>query len=219
MKIILLGPPGAGKGTQAKLISKKFSIPHISTGDIFRKNISEETPLGVEAKKFIDKGLLVPDSLTIDITKDRLSKDDCKSGFLLDGFPRTAFQAESLDEFLKDQNKEIDSALLIDVPSGFILERMTGRRVCLNCGASYHTSFNPPKVEGICNVCGNEIIQRDDDKEDTVKERIDVYVQSTKPLIDYYNKIDRLFVIDGTNSIEDVFNNISEHLVKFQKTK
>lgn len=217
MKIILLGPPGAGKGTQAKLISKKFLIPHISTGDIFRKNISEETPLGIEAKKFIDKGLLVPDSLTIDITKDRLLKDDCKNGFLLDGFPRTAFQAESLDEFLKDQNKEIDSALLIDVPPEFILERMTGRRVCLNCGASYHTSFNPPKVEGICNVCGNEIIQRDDDKEDTVKERIDVYVQSTKPLIDYYNKIDRLFVIDGTNSIEDVFTNISEHLVKFQK--
>ncbi|GAA0177908.1 adenylate kinase [Clostridium sediminicola] len=217
MKIILLGPPGAGKGTQAKLISKKFSIPHISTGDIFRKNISEETPLGVEAKKYIDKGLLVPDSLTIDITKDRLLEDDCKNGFLLDGFPRTVFQAESLDKFLKDQDKEIDSALLIDVPPEFILERMTGRRVCLNCGASYHTSFNPPKVEGICNVCGNEVIQRDDDKEDTVKERIDVYVKSTQPLINYYNKISKLFVIDGTNSIDDVFTNISEHLVKLEK--
>lgn len=219
MKTVLLGPPGAGKGTQAKLISKRFSIPHISTGDIFRKNISEETPLGIEAKKFIDKGLLVPDELTIDITKDRLSKDDCKDGFLLDGFPRTVFQAESLDQFMHEQNKEVDTALLISVPHEFILERMTGRRVCLNCGASYHTTFNPPRVEGICDVCDTEIIQRDDDKEDTVKERIDVYVKSTQPLIDYYKKVQKLFVVDGTKSIDDVCTNISEHLVKFKETK
>jgi adenylate kinase len=218
MKIVLLGPPGAGKGTQAKLISKGFSIPHISTGDIFRKNISEETPLGVQAKKFIDKGLLVPDEVTIDITKDRLSRDDCKSGFLLDGFPRTVFQAESLDDFLRNREEDIDSVLLIGVPSEFILERMTGRRVCLNCGASYHTGFNPTKVAGICDVCGSEIIQRDDDKEATVKERIDVYEKSTQPLIDYYDKVNKLFTLDGTKSIEEVFEDISNHLAQYKVT-
>ncbi|OOB75451.1 adenylate kinase, partial [Clostridium haemolyticum] len=153
MRMILLGPPGAGKGTQAKLISEKYSIPHISTGDIFRKNISEKTPLGVKAKEYMDKGQLVPDELTIDLVNDRLTHEDCKTGFLLDGFPRTVKQAEALENFLNKNNQSLDTALLINVPSSFILERMTGRRVCPSCGASYHIKFNPPKIEGICDVC------------------------------------------------------------------
>ncbi|MCY6483477.1 adenylate kinase [Clostridium aestuarii] len=212
MRIILLGPPGAGKGTQAKLVSEKYSIPHISTGDIFRKNISEKTPLGVKAKGYIDKGLLVPDELTIDIVKDRLAKDDCISGFLLDGFPRTVKQAEALEDFLRNDNQTVDTALLIDVPSEFILERMTGRRVCPSCGASYHMKFNPPKIEGKCDDCGNDVIQRKDDTEETVKDRIDVYEKQTQPLADYYKAKDQLFVVDGTQSIGDVFKTISEHI-------
>ncbi len=160
MKIVLLGPPGAGKGTQAKSISNRYDIPHISTGDIFRKNISEKTPLGIEAKKYIDKGHLVPDSLTIDIVKDTLSQEQCSNGFLLDGFPRTVVQAEALKRFLRDNEKNLDVALLIDVPQDFIIDRMTGRRVCPACGASYHVRFNPPLAEGKCDVCGNDIIQR-----------------------------------------------------------
>lgn len=212
MRIILLGPPGAGKGTQAKLISEKFDIPHISTGDIFRKNISEKTPLGVKAKEYMDKGLLVPDELTIDIVNDRLTKDDCKKGFLLDGFPRTVKQAEALEDFLSGRNESIDTALLIEVPSEFILDRMTGRRVCPSCGASYHIKFNPPKVDGICDLCGSKIIQRKDDTAETVKERIDVYEKQTQPLVDFYRAKDQLFVVDGTQLIDTVFEVISNHL-------
>lgn len=212
MRIILLGPPGAGKGTQAKLISEKFDIPHISTGDIFRKNISEKTPLGVKAKEYMDKGLLVPDELTIDIVNDRLTKDDCKKGFLLDGFPRTVNQAEALEDFLGGRNESIDTALLIEVPSEYILDRMTGRRVCPSCGASYHVKFNPPKVDGICDLCGSKIMQRKDDTEGTVKERIDVYEKQTQPLVDFYRAKEQLFVVDGTQAIDTVFEVISNHL-------
>lgn len=212
MRIILLGPPGAGKGTQAKLISEKYSIPHISTGDIFRKNISEKTPLGIKAKEYMDKGQLVPDELTIDLVKDRLTHEDCKGGFLLDGFPRTVKQAEALEDFLRDSGSAIDTALLINVPSEFILERMTGRRVCPSCGASYHIKFNPPKVNGKCDVCGSEVVQRKDDSEDTVKERLDVYERQTQPLVDFYASKDQLFVVDGTQSIDQVFTSVSNHI-------
>ncbi|KEH90189.1 adenylate kinase [Clostridium novyi] len=212
MRMILLGPPGAGKGTQAKLISEKYSIPHISTGDIFRKNISEKTPLGVKAKEYMDKGQLVPDELTIDLVNDRLTHEDCKKGFLLDGFPRTVKQAEALEKFLTENNQSLDTALLINVPSSFILERMTGRRVCPSCGASYHIKFNPPKIEGLCDVCKKEVIQRKDDTEETVKERIEVYDRQTQPLVDFYSSKDQLFVVDGTQSIDQVFETISNHI-------
>lgn len=208
MKIVLLGPPGAGKGTQAKSISNRYEIPHISTGDIFRKNISEMTPLGIEAKKHMDNGQLVPDSLTIDIVKDRLTQEDCKNGYLLDGFPRTVVQAEALKEFLIERGEELDSALLIDVPKDFILERMTGRRVCPSCGASYHVKFNPPKINGKCDVCGSDVVQRKDDTEATVKERLDVYDRQTQPLIEYYKREDLLQVVDGTRAINKVFDSI-----------
>ena len=212
MKIILLGPPGAGKGTQAKLISEKYVIPHISTGDIFRKNITEKTPLGIEAKRYIDNGQLVPDDVTIGIVKDRLGMSDCKNGFLLDGFPRTAMQAEALDSFLSNNGQKIDTVLLIDVPREFILERMTGRRVCPKCGASYHVKFNPSKVEGKCDVCDNSLIQRKDDTESTVKERLDVYDKQTQPLIQYYKEQNKLSIVDGTGEINEVFENISSIL-------
>lgn len=212
LKIILLGPPGAGKGTQAKLISERYVIPHISTGDIFRKNITEKTPLGIEAKRYIDNGQLVPDDVTIGIVKDRLGMSDCKNGFLLDGFPRTAMQAEALDSFLSNNGQKIDTALLIDVPREFILERMTGRRVCPKCGASYHVKFNPSKVEGKCDVCDNSLIQRKDDTESTVKERLDVYDKQTQPLIQYYKEQNKLSIIDGTGEINEVFQNISSIL-------
>ncbi|MCR1972719.1 adenylate kinase [Clostridium sporogenes] len=212
MRVILLGPPGAGKGTQAKLISENFSIPHISTGDIFRANIKKKTPLGIEAKRYIDNGQLVPDEVTIGIVKDRLTKDDCDNGFLLDGFPRTVAQAEALDEFLKGINKDLDVALLIKVPEEFILERMTGRRVCTSCGASYHIRFNPPKIEGKCDICDNELIQRKDDTEATVKERLEVYSKQTYPLINYYKDNGIISEVNGTESIDEVFGNISNIL-------
>jgi adenylate kinase len=209
VKIILLGPPGAGKGTQAKSISSKYSVPHISTGDIFRKHISKLTPLGIEAKMFIDKGQLVPDDLTIDLVKHRLEEDDCSGGFLLDGFPRTVKQAEALDIFLSEAGKKIDKALLIEVPKGFIIDRMTGRRVCLTCGASYHIKYNPPRIAERCDICGSDIIQRKDDEVDTVSERLDVYDRQTQPLIKYYKDKNVLAAVDGTKPINDVFKSIS----------
>ena len=212
MKIVLLGPPGAGKGTQAKSISNRYSIPHISTGDIFRKNISENTPLGIEAKSYMDNGQLVPDEVTINMVKDRLQQDDCKNGYLLDGFPRTVHQAEALDNFLTEREESIDTALLIEVPKEFILERMTGRRVCLSCGASYHIKFNPPAVDGVCDVCGDNVIQRKDDVEETVKERLDVYERQTQPLIDFYKEKNLLSTVDGTKAINEVFESICEIL-------
>jgi adenylate kinase len=208
VKIVLLGPPGAGKGTQAKSISNRYSIPHISTGDIFRSNISENTPFGVEAKKYMDNGQLVPDEVTINMVKDRLQQDDCKNGYLLDGFPRTVHQAEALQEFLQERQEKIDTALLIEVPMNFILERMTGRRVCPSCGASYHMKFNPTKTQGKCDVCGSDVIQRKDDSEETVNERLDVYQRQTQPLIDFYKERNQLSVVDGTKAINEVFQSI-----------
>ncbi|ELC8454283.1 adenylate kinase [Clostridium perfringens] len=212
MKIVLLGPPGAGKGTQAKSISNRYSIPHISTGDIFRKNISENTPLGIEAKSYMDNGQLVPDEVTINMVKDRLQQDDCKNGYLLDGFPRTVHQAEALDNFLTEREESIDTALLIEVPKEFILERMTGRRVCPSCGASYHIKFNPPTNDGKCDFCGSDVIQRKDDTEETVKERLDVYENQTQPLIDFYKNKKQLSVVDGTQAINEVFESICKIL-------
>lgn len=211
MKIVLLGPPGAGKGTQAKSISNKYSIPHISTGDIFRKNISENTPLGVEAKSYMDKGQLVPDEVTINMVKDRLQQADCVNGYLLDGFPRTVAQADALNSFLVERGEQLDTALLIKVPNEFILERMTGRRVCPSCGASYHVKFNPP-IEGKCRLCGSEVIQRKDDTVETVKERLDVYEKETQPLIDFYANKQLLSEVDGTQAINEVFRGICDIL-------
>lgn len=209
MKIILLGPPGAGKGTQAKSISSKYSVPHISTGDIFRKHIAKLTPLGVQAKLFIDKGQLVPDELTIDIVKVRLGQDDCSGGFLLDGFPRTVKQAEALDIFLSEASSKIDKALLIEVPKEFIIDRMTGRRVCLTCGASYHIKYNPPRIAERCDTCGSDLIQRKDDEKATVNERLEVYDRQTQPLIKYYKDKNVLAAVDGTKPINDVFKSIN----------
>ena len=186
MRLILLGPPGAGKGTQASAIVKKYSIPHISTGDIFRSNIKMGTELGKGAKKYMDKGLLVPDDLVIAIVKDRLTEDDCKEGFLLDGFPRTVNQGEALDRELSQMSVKLDKVINIDVGKEVLIERAIGRRICKDCGATYHIKFNPSKKEGVCDICGGQLLQRDDDTKETVEKRIEVYLKQTKPLIDYY---------------------------------
>ncbi len=209
MKIIMLGAPGAGKGTQAKFISAKYKIPQISTGDIFRANIKNKTELGKKAKSYIDKGLLVPDELTLDLVTDRLGREDCTDGYILDGFPRTMKQADALTWALQKQGTSIDFAIDIEVPDEDIIARMSGRRVCPKCGATFHVEYNPPKQEGICDVCGEKLIIREDDKAETVKKRLNVYHESTQPLIDYYKKADCLHTFDGTESIEDVFAKIS----------
>ncbi|MEE1170191.1 MAG: adenylate kinase [Anaerovoracaceae bacterium] len=198
MNLILLGPPGAGKGTQAAKIIEKYEIPHISTGDIFRENIKEGTPLGKKAQEYMNRGELVPDSLVIEIATDRLTKDDCKEGFLLDGFPRTVEQAEALDKFLAEDGKKVDHVLDIDVEADILMKRLTGRRVCKGCGATFHITNIPPKVEGVCDVCGEELYQRDDDTEETVANRIEVYNSQTKPLIDYYEKSGNISHLDGS---------------------
>ncbi|WP_313119853.1 adenylate kinase [Proteiniclasticum ruminis] len=208
MRIILLGPPGAGKGTQAQSISNKYNIPQISTGDIFRKNIAGGTELGILAKSYMDKGLLVPDNVTIDLVKNRLKEDDTHNGFLLDGFPRTIHQAEVLEALLKEQSVAIDVALQIEVPREFIIQRMTGRRVCPNCGASYHLEFNPPMLRGTCDDCGSHLIQREDDKRETVVERLEIYDFQTAPLIAYYTEKGKLKTVDGTKAINEVFEDI-----------
>lgn len=208
MKIIMLGAPGAGKGTQAKLISEKYGIPHISTGDIFRANIKEGTDLGKEAKEYIDKGQLVPDELTVRILLDRVEKDDCKNGYVLDGFPRTIPQANVLKEALAKQNDKIDFAINVDVPDENIVRRMSGRRACVTCGATYHIEHVPPKTEGICDKCGSALILRDDDKPDTVLNRLKVYHDQTQPLIDFYNNEGILKEVDGTIDVKDVFDSI-----------
>ena len=205
MKIIMLGAPGAGKGTQAKKIAAKYGIPHISTGDIFRANIKGGTELGMKAKSYMDQGQLVPDELTVRILLDRVAKDDCKNGYVLDGFPRTIPQAEVLDKALSEINDKIDYAINVDVPDENIINRMGGRRACLSCGATYHMVHIPPKKEGICDVCGQPLVLRDDDKPETVKNRLDVYHKQTQPLIDFYNAKGILKSVDGTVDMKDVF--------------
>lgn len=212
MNIILLGPPGAGKGTQAAKIVEKYGVPHISTGDIFRENIKNGTELGKKAKSYMDKGELVPDELVIEIATDRLAKDDCKNGFMLDGFPRTVHQAEKLDEFLKANGRKIEYVLDIAVEKSELVARITGRRVCKACGASYHIVNIPPKKEGVCDVCGGELFQRADDTEETVANRIDVYESQTMPLIDYYEKQGVISHIDGSAGLDNVFAKITEVL-------
>lgn len=208
MKIIMLGAPGAGKGTQAKKIAEKYAIPHISTGDIFRANIKNGTELGQKAKQYMDKGELVPDELTCDLVMDRIQQDDCKNGFVLDGFPRTIPQAEALDAALGKIGEKMDFAVDVDVPDENIVKRMGGRRACLSCGATYHIVYNPTKVEGICDACGAKTVLRDDDKPETVQNRLKVYHDQTQPLIDYYAKQDILKSVDGTQPMDDVFNAI-----------
>jgi adenylate kinase len=211
MKVILLGPPGSGKGTQAAKIKEYLSVPHISTGDIFRANISNGTELGILAKSFMDKGVLVPDEVTVGMVKDRINQDDCKNGFIFDGFPRTIPQAEKTSEMV-----DIDVIINIEVPDSELIDRMTGRRSCSNkdCQAIFHIKYNPPKVEGVCDICGSELIQRKDQELDAVKERLEVYHSQTKPLIDYYSGTIKIINIDGTKSIDEVFENIKSELSK-----
>ena len=208
MKIIMLGAPGAGKGTQAKMIADKYQIPHVSTGDIFRANIKNGTELGMEAKKYMDQGQLVPDELTVKILLDRVAQEDCKNGYVLDGFPRTIPQAEVLDNALSKLGESIDYAINVDVPDENIVRRMSGRRACVSCGATYHMEHIPPKKEGICDTCGAELILRDDDKPETVLKRLQVYHDQTQPLIDFYTAKGVLKEVDGTVDMKDVFTAI-----------
>lgn len=208
MKVVMLGAPGAGKGTQAKMIAAKYNVPHISTGDIFRANIKEGTELGKKAKSFMDQGLLVPDELVVDLVVDRLQQNDCSNGYVLDGFPRTIPQAKALDAALANAGAKLDFALDIDVADDFIVKRMGGRRACLTCGATYHIVNIPPKAEGICDTCGGELVLRDDDKPETVEKRLSVYHEQTQPLIDYYKNSGILVTLDGTQDMNEVFTNI-----------
>lgn len=208
MNIVFMGMPGAGKGTQADRLISKYNIPHISTGDMFRAAIKDETPLGMEAKRYMDRGELVPDEVTIGIVRERLEQDDCQSGFLLDGFPRTVAQAEALEEILHNLGKKIDHVINIDVPKEELVARLSGRWVSPTSGATYHVIYNPPKVPGICDRDGSKLIQREDDKPETVANRIDVYMRQTEPLLDFYREKGYLRIIDGTKTIEEVFQDI-----------
>ncbi|SCZ08939.1 adenylate kinase [Alkaliphilus peptidifermentans] len=208
MRIILMGPPGAGKGTQAVAISDHFKIPHISTGDIFRHNIKEGTELGKKAKSFMDQGLLVPDEIVVAIVEDRLKKDDCQTGFLLDGFPRTVPQAEALDQALEKMNVHLTKAINIEVDKHVLIDRAVGRRICKDCGATYHIQFNPSNSGEACEKCGGKLYQRDDDNEETVTTRIEVYLKETLPLIEYYQQKGILVVIDGQKDIDRVFDDV-----------
>jgi len=214
MNLLLMGLPGAGKGTQAEKINEKYHIPHISTGDMFRSAIKEGTDLGKKAKEFMDQGELVPDEVTIGIVKERLSKDDCKDGFLLDGFPRTIAQAEALQNLLGELNQSIDYVLHVDVPEDKLVERLTGRRVCPTCGTAYHVIFNPPKEEGICDKDGSSLIQRDDDKPETVKRRLSVNIEQTKPLLEFYEEKGYLVNVNGDQEIDSVFKDIQSYIEK-----
>ena len=208
MKIIMLGAPGAGMGTQAKMIAAKYSIPHISTGDIFRANIKQGTELGQKAKEYMDKGLLVPDELVVDLIMDRFQQDDAKNGYVLDGFPRTIPQAEALDKALAAAGEAVDFAINVEVPDENIVNRMSGRRACVGCGATYHIVYNAPKVEGVCDTCGEKLILRDDDKPETVLNRLSVYHEQTQPLIDYYTEKGIEKEVDGTQDMNKVFDDI-----------
>lgn len=213
MRVVLLGPPGAGKGTQALKIAKEFDIPHISTGDIFRQNLRDNTELGKLAKEYMDKGLLVPDEVTNRIVENRLQKEDCKKGFLLDGYPRNIPQAEELDKFLEEEGHSLTAVINIQVEREALIDRITGRRICPVCGATYHIKTSPPKVDNVCDKCGSELIQRSDDKLESVVKRLEVYEKETKPLIDYYTKKSILVNIDGNKSIDEVFEDIKKTLL------
>ena len=208
MRLVLLGPPGVGKGTQASAIVEKYNIPHISTGDIFRMNIKEGSDLGKEAKEYMDKGLLVPDDIVVSIVNDRLTEEDCKEGFLLDGFPRNINQAEILDKELSKMSIKLDKVLNIDADKEILIERVVGRRICKVCGKGYHIKFNPPKKDGVCDIDGGELFQREDDTRETVSTRIEVYEEQTQPLIDYYKEKGILININGAEPIDQVFENI-----------
>ncbi len=213
MRLILLGPPMAGKGTQAKLLCEHFGIPHISTGDILRRNVSEETELGLKAKTYMDRGDLVPDDLILGLVRSELDRTDLDKGFLFDGYPRTTVQADSLSSYLLEKEKPLDRVILLRVEEEILIQRATGRRMCSNCGASYHLDNMPPKLEGICDVCGEKALyQRSDDKEETVKNRLDVYKKQTEPLIDFYKKQENLLEIAGAGGPEEVFKMIIDHL-------
>ena len=214
MKIIMLGAPGAGKGTQAKRLAEKFTIPHISTGDIFRANIKNGTELGKKAKGYMDQGLLVPDELVVDLVVDRIKQADCEKGYILDGYPRTIPHAEALDNALKAIDEMVDFAVNVEVPDSDIVSRMSGRRACLNCGATYHVVTIPTKVEGICDTCGSEIVLREDDKPETVLKRLEIYHNQTQPLIDYYTKQGILKEVDGRKNMTDTFEDILKVLGK-----
>ena len=212
MRLLIMGAPGAGKGTQAALIKEEYNIAHISTGDMFRKAIMDKTPMGVIAATYIEKGNLVPDDVTIALVKERLQEKDCNNGFLLDGFPRTYEQAVALDKILKDLHIKLDAVINISVEDEYLVERITGRRVCEKCGASYHIKAAKPKVEGVCDMCGGKLIQRKDDEEETIKNRLQVYYQKTKPVLDYYLKQGIVKNVSGVGDIEDIFLNIKKAL-------
>ena len=212
MNIILMGLPGAGKGTQASEIVKKFPIPHISTGDMFRKAIKDETDLGKEAKSYMDRGELVPDEVTVGIVKERISEDDAKKGFLLDGFPRTIDQAEALNDIMSELGRNIDAVINIEVPEEELMNRLTGRRICEKCGTTYHLVFNPPKVDGICDIDGGKLYQREDDNPETVSKRLNVNVKQSKPILEYYNEKGVLKNIDGAKDIDDVTKDVIDIL-------
>ena len=207
-RVVLLGPPGVGKGTQAGLISKKYDLLHISTGDIFRANIKEGTPLGKTAAGYMEKGLLVPDELVCDLVEDRLTKDDCANGYLLDGFPRTVFQAERFDAWLSGRGEELSVVLDIQASNDILMERAVGRRLCPMCGMSFHVKYNPPKIEGLCDNCGSELIQRADDKAETVSKRLQVYTDQTSPLVEYYKGTGKLAEIEGSRTVPEIFEDI-----------
>ena len=215
MRLLIMGAPGAGKGTQAALIKEAYNIKHISTGDMFRKAISEKTPTGIEAKSYIDQGKLVPYSVTNKLVRERLSEKDCENGFLLDGYPRNLAQAEELDKILKDLGIKLDAVINVSVDDNFLIERITGRRTCTKCGASYHVSFNKPKVEGICDECGSTLIQRPDDSEETIKNRLSVYYEKTKPVLDYYEAQNIVKNVDGIGEINEIFEKIKKELGEF----
>ena len=217
MKIIMVGAPGAGKGTQAKRIAEKYDIPHVSTGDIFRSNLKEGTELGLKAKVYMDQGALVPDEITIGMLMDRIHQDDCKNGYVLDGFPRNIPQAEALTEALASGNESIDAVIDVNVPDENIMDRMSGRRTCRKCGEGFHVVFNPSTVPGVCDVCGGELYTRDDDLPETVKKRLVVYHSQTQPLIDYYSKRQILKSVDGTQRMDMVFADIVEVLDSLNK--
>ncbi|MEN2994198.1 MAG: adenylate kinase [Thermodesulfovibrio sp.] len=214
MRLVFLGAPGAGKGTQAKRLVEKYGIPQISTGDLLRAAVAAETPLGKEAKAYMDRGELVPDSVVLEMVKERLSQEDCKKGFILDGFPRNVAQAEALDKMLSEMNMPLDLVLNLDVPFDDLMKRLTGRRTCKSCGQMYNIYYSPSKVEGKCDKCGGELFQRDDDKEETIRKRLEVYRAQTEPLIDYYSKKAILKSVSGTGNIDEIFNSICTILEK-----